>query len=224
MAPMNGVPTAHREYLQAIFALEESGTPAIQARIAEWLGVSRASVSEMIRKLQAEDLVEDAVGAVRLTQSGRSVAESVVRRHRLAERFLAEVLRLPWVKVHAEATVWEHTISDDVEAAIWRALDDPQTCPHGNPIPGTGYQAPPTKPIGDMEVNERLPLERIGEELETDDEMLSFLDEAGIRPGIIIEVVGRAPHDVITVRVGGGDPVGLGPFAAAKMFVALPAE
>lgn len=216
---MNGVPTAHREYLQAIFALEEGGTPAIQARIAEWLGVSRASVSEMVHKLQAEGLVEDAVGAVGLSRRGRQIAESVVRRHRLAERFLAEVLRVPWVKIHAEAAVWEHIISDDVEAAMWKVMDDPQTCPHGNPIPGTGYRAPATIPIWDMEVGERRRLERIGEELESDDEMLVFLDESGLRPGAVVEAVGRTPHDVITVRAAGGEPVGLGPFAAARLFV-----
>ena len=79
---------------------------------------------------------------VRLTEEGRHLAAVVVRRHRLAERFLSEVLKLPWAKVHEEAEVWETMISDDVEKAMWAAMDDPKTCPHGNPIPGAGYRLP----------------------------------------------------------------------------------
>lgn len=216
---MSQIPSSHSEYLQAIFALEEGGVPAIQARIGDWLGVSRASVSEMVRKLQGEGMVAETTGAVRLTGEGRVVAESVVRRHRLAECFLSEVLRLPWVKVHAEAAVWEHVISDDVEAAIRTAMDDPQTCPHGNPIPGMGYEAPPTTTISEMEVGETRVIERIGEELEGDMEMMEFLDTAGLHPGSEIEVVGRTPHDVMTVQTAGSDPVGLGSFAAERIRV-----
>jgi DtxR family Mn-dependent transcriptional regulator len=216
---MNEIPASHREYLQAILGLEESGINAIQARIADRLGVSRASVSEMVRKLQAEGLVAESTGAVRLTAEGREVAESVMRRHRLAERFLSDLLRLPWVKVHEEAAVWEHVISDDVEQALLDVMDTPQTCPHGNPIPGTGYVSPPVKPVADMEVGERRPLMRMSEELEMDSEMMAFLDEAGMRPGAEIEAVGRTPREVITVRAGGSEAVGLGPFAADRLFV-----
>jgi DtxR family Mn-dependent transcriptional regulator len=214
------VPDAHREYLQTIFALEESGVEPIQARIADWLGVSRASVSEMIRKLGAEGMVKaDGDGAIRLTSDGRSVAEVIVRRHRLAERFLAEVLRLPWVKVHAEAAVWEHVISEDVERAMWSVMDDPGTCPHGNPIPGSGFVPPPTRPIATVPTGEACVLERISEELELDEEMLAFLDDAGLRPGVEIRITGRTPHDVLTISAGDSDPVGLGPFAADRLFV-----
>ena len=213
------IPSAHREYLQAIFALEEGGTPAIQARIADWLGVSRASVSEMVRKLHNEGMVAETTGPVRLTEEGRRVAESVVRRHRLAERFLADVLALPWIKVHEEAGSWEHVISSDVEAAMRRVMGDPQTCPHGNPIPGMGYVAPETVAIGEMEAGDRGVVERISEELESDLEMMGFLDESGIRPGLALEIVGRTPHDVMTVRAGGSEPVGLGAFASERIRV-----
>ena len=213
------IPSAHREYLQAIFALEEGGTPAIQARIADWLGVSRASVSEMVRKLHNEGMVAETTGPVRLTDEGRRVAESVVRRHRLAERFLTDVLALPWLKVHEEAASWEHVISDDVEAAMRRVMADPQTCPHGNPIPGMGYVAPDTVTISEMEAGDKGVVERISEELEGDLEMMGFLDESGIRPGLELEVVGRTPHDVMTVRADGSDPVGLGAFASQRIRV-----
>lgn len=140
-----------REYAEAIWEIEEEGIEVIQARIADWLGVSRASVSEMMKRMAGEGLVA-VDGGIRLTAEGRHLAEVIVRRHRLAERFLAEVLKLPWDKVHAEAEVWETTISDDVEKAMWAVMDDPKTCPHGNPIPGAGYKPPKMKPIAAMEV------------------------------------------------------------------------
>ena len=216
---MSHIPSSHSEYLQAIFGLEESGVPAIQARIGDWLGVSRASVSEMVRKLQSEGMVAETTGAVRLTDEGRVIAEIVVRRHRLAECFLSEVLRLPWIKIHAEAAVWEHAISDDVEGAMLMVMGNPQTCPHGNPIPEMGYQAPPTKPVSEMEVGEVRVIERIGEELEGDLQMMEYLDDASLHPGTELEMVGRTPHDVMTVQTAGSDPVGLGLFASARIWV-----
>ena len=152
-----------REYAEAIWELEEAGIRVLQARIARWLGVSASSVSEMMRRMQTEGLVE-ITDEVTLTEVGRHLAAVVVRRHRLAERFLSEVLRLPWAKVHEEAEVWETMISDDVEKAMWNVMDDPKTCPHGNPIPGAGYQPPRMKPLADMESGETLLLERISEE------------------------------------------------------------
>ena len=176
-----------REYAEAIWELEEAGIPVLQARIAGWLGVSPASVSEMIRRMLAEGLVE-VDEEVRLTEEGRHLAAVVVRRHRLAERFLSEVLKLPWAKVHEEAEVWETMISDDVEQAMWDVMDDPKTCPHGNPIPGAGYQPPEMKPMAAMDSGETLALERISEELELDIEMMRFLDKNQLRP--------RPPHPV----------------------------
>src|SRR5690606_8132894 len=109
----------------------------IQARIAERLEVSRPAVSEMIRRLENEGIVEMAGNTITLTEAGQAVAERVVRRHRLAERFLTDILKLSWAEAHQEAGKWEHIISPTVEAAMTRLLGDPTTCPHGNPIPGT---------------------------------------------------------------------------------------
>jgi DtxR family Mn-dependent transcriptional regulator len=208
-----------REYAEAIWEIEEEGIEVIQARIADWLGVSRASVSEMMKRMAGEGLVA-VDGGIRLTSEGRHLAEVIVRRHRLAERFLAEVLKLPWDKVHAEAEVWETTISDDVEKAMWAVMDDPKTCPHGNPIPGAGYKPPKMKPIAAMEVGERLRLERISEELELDAEMMGYLDRSSLRPGAEVEMRRRDPHGAVTAAVN-GDPVGIGAFAAERLFVAI---
>jgi DtxR family transcriptional regulator, Mn-dependent transcriptional regulator len=207
----------YREYAEAIWELEEEGIEPIQARIADWLGVSRASVSEMVKKMEADGLVT--VEPISLTAAGRHLAEVVVRRHRLAERFLSEVLLLPWAKVHAEAEVWETMISDDVEAAMWGVMENPTTCPHGNPIPGAGYKPPKMKPMAEMEQGERLVLERISEELELDADMMGFLDDSGLRPGAVVELDRRDPHGALTVRVDSGASVGVGTFASERLFV-----
>ena len=208
----------HREYVGAIWEIEEEGIPVIQARIAEWLGVSRASVSEMMRKLHAEGLVTS--DPIALTDEGRRLAEVIVRRHRLAERFLSEVLGLPWDKVHPEAEVWENVISDDVEQAMWAAMENPTTCPHGNPIPGAGYKPPPMQPLADIGVDDPAVVERISEELELDDELMGFLDRSGLRPGRTVAVVGKSPQGTLTVQVEDGVPFGLGDFVAERVFVA----
>ena len=208
-----------REYAEAIWEIEELEIPVIQARIADWLGVSRASVNEMVHRMKDEGLVtiED---EIKLTEEGRHLAAVIVRRHRLAERVLTDVLKLPWDKVHAEAEVWETTISDQVEQAMWAALKDPQTCPHGNPIPGANYRPPKMKPISSMEPGEVRPLERISEELELDDEMLGFLFDSGFHPKTDIELVGKDPQGAYTVSVA-GKRVGVGEFAADRLFVAI---
>ena len=210
--------TPYREYAAAIYELHEAELPVIQARIAEWLGVSRPSVSEMVHRMEADGLV--AIGdEVELTDAGTHLAEVVVRRHRLAERFLTEVLGMPWVKVHEEAEVWEHAISDDVERAMWDKLDDPKTCPHGNPIPGAGYRPPPVMPLADL-ADEPAVVERISEELELDDDIMDYLDVNGLRPGAKVQAVGRLPDGTLTVRVDDGLQIGLSPFIAERVFAA----
>ncbi len=216
---MEGYPSAYREYAAAIYELAEEGIPVIQARIAEWLGVSRPSVSEMIRRMLSDGLVE-LDGEVRLTDEGRHLAEVVVRRHRLAERFLSEVLGLPWVKVHPEAEVWESVISEDVEAAMWKALGDPATCPHGNPIPGAGYRPPRMQPVAAMAPGTAARLERISEELELSGAIMGFLDESGLRPGSEVRLVG-SDRDRFEVEVA-GTPVTMERFVAERLFVEVP--
>jgi len=208
---------AFREYAAAIYEVSEEGLPVIQARVADWLGVSRASVSEMTKRMVEEGLVTSD-DELRLTEEGRHLAEVVVRRHRLAERFLTEVLGLPWVKVHAEAEVWEHAISDDVEAAMLTRLDNPTTCPHGNPIPGLGYRQPALVQLSGVGPDPMV-LRRISEELELDPEIMGFLDDAALRPGATLERVASTPDGTLTVRVNGGDQMGIGAFIAERLFV-----
>ena len=134
------------EYLETIFALEEEGIPVIQARVAERLDKAAPSVSEMLDRLEADGLIARRGRRIAMTGAGRSLAEGVVRKHRLAERLLVDIIGLDWDKAHVEAGRWEHVISDDVEARLVVLLDNPTTCPHGNPIPGAGDGSPPAAP------------------------------------------------------------------------------
>ena len=143
---------AFEEYCETIFELAEDDLEVIQARIAERLEVSRPAVSEMIKRMEKEGLVTSDAEGISLTADGRDLASSVVRRHRLAERFLTDVLGLTWTEAHHEAGKWEHVISPSVEDALNRLLGSPTTCPHGNPIPGSSYREPDTRHLADVAV------------------------------------------------------------------------
>lgn len=208
---------AFEEYCEAIFELNEDDVDVIQARIAERLEVSRPAVSEMIRKLEHEGLV-DLDGRITLTTDGLRLAESVVRRHRLAERFLTDVLGLSWAEAHKEAGKWEHVISLHVEEAMDRLLGEPTTCPHGNPIPGADYLAPDASPLAEVQVGSAFTVSRIPEELEFSPGMLEFLERADILPGRDGVVTAASPDGTTTVEIGGSH-VGIGAFAAARILV-----
>ena len=168
-----------------MLSLAEEGVPVIQARIAERLGRSAPSVSEMLDRLREDGYVTREGRRLSLTESGQALAEKVVRKHRLAERLLVDVIGLEWHKVHREAGRWEHVISDDVEARLVELLGDPATCPHGNPIPGSHSPAPsvPVRPLAEVDAGERVRLFRISEEVELNLGSLTLLDEGGFIPG-----------------------------------------
>jgi DtxR family Mn-dependent transcriptional regulator len=207
------------EYLEAMFELEEAGVAVIRARLAERLGHAAPTVSEMVRRLEGDGYVQTKGRTLKMTSSGRNVAESVVRKHRLAERLLADVIGLEWHKVHAEAGRWEHVISDDVEERLVILLENPSTCPHGNPIPGTTPPKRKLRPLGEAAAGERVRLERITETVELDRETLEYLDRSGFRPGSEATVQGTAPDGTLTLSVD-GRPMAVGPSLAAELYVA----
>jgi DtxR family Mn-dependent transcriptional regulator len=210
------------EYLETMLSLAEEGVPVIQARIAERLGRSAPSVSEMLERLIDDGYVSRDGRRLDLTESGRALAEKVVRKHRLAERLLVDVIGLEWHKVHREAGRWEHVISDDVEARLVELLGDPATCPHGNPIPGSGSVAAPvsTRPLAEVGSGERVRLVRISEEVELNLGSLTLLGEGGFIPGVVAVVGGRDGEDNLEVQVEGGDEtLRLSPDLTDRLFV-----
>src|SRR5436853_4896741 len=166
--PVTGYHPAVEEYLETILELEESGIPPMRARLVERLGVSAPAVSETVGRLAREGYVTlDEQRVVHLTDEGRGYATSIMRRHRLAERLLVDVLHLPWHQVHEEAGRLEHAISANLEAHLVKLLGDPATCPHGNPIPGSHSPAPtdPLEPLGALLTGRSAEVRRISEEI-----------------------------------------------------------
>ncbi len=184
----------------AIFELEEDGITVIQARLAERLGHSPPTVSEVIRTLLKEGTVTKSGRGISLTESGRQKAQSIVRKHRLAERLLVDILGLDWHLAHEEAGRWEHVISDRVAGRIAALTANPSTCPHGNPIPGT-IQLPDDGRVrlADASVGKFVSLVRIGEGAESKGETLSYLFNSGISIGTTLKV--SKPLKPQTVRV-----------------------
>jgi len=207
------------EYLEAVYELQEEGTPVIQARLAERLGHAPPSVSEMIGRLRADGFMESEGRSLRLTSKGRKRAESVVRKHRLAERLLNDVIGLEWHKTHLEACRWEHVISDDVEAKLVTLLGNPSTCPHGNPIPGAPVQKRHLTALAESEPGDHVRLERVTEQVETDTKSLTYLDTHGFIPGVDAEVRAKAPNGTLTLAVDEGT-LSIEPGLAAQLFVA----
>jgi DtxR family Mn-dependent transcriptional regulator len=213
---------AFEEYCECVYELHEDNLDVIQARIVERLGVSRPAVSEMIRKLDAAGLVITTGTTITLTADGRALAEQVVRRHRLAERFLTDLLGLSWADAHREAGKWEHVISDAVETAMVRVLGEPTTCPHGNPIPGSAYEvAPDTMPLSEVAVGGAFTVRRIPEELEFTPGLLDFLEQSAILPGRHGTVTATAPDGTVTIEIDDGQPVGVGSYESARILVTV---
>ncbi len=208
---------AFEEYCECIFELAEDDVEIIQARMADRLQVSRPAVSEMIRKLEAEGLVTN-TESIELTEAGLELAQRVVRRHRLAERFLTDVLQLSWAEAHHEAGKWEHIMSENVEVAIDNLLGSPTTCPHGNPIPGSDYVEPNSMPLADQPVGQQFTVRRIPEELEFTPGLLEFLEESSLRPGCSGVITASSPDGTMTVEIDGRH-VGVGTFASERIMV-----
>ena len=208
---------AFEEYCECIFELDEDDVAVIQARIADRLQVSRPAVSEMIRRLEAEGLITTD-DSIRLTTSGLALAQLVVRRHRIAERFLTDILGLSWAQAHHEAGKWEHVMSSEVEDALDRVLGHPTTCPHGNPIPGSQYDAPAMITLSELAVGAEFTVTRIPEELEFTPGLLDYLEESSIQPGFVGSITATSPDGTVTVQIDGRH-VGVGAFASNRILV-----
>jgi DtxR family Mn-dependent transcriptional regulator len=210
------------EYLETVLELLEDGTTVTQARLAERLGHSAPTVSQMVRRLVAEGYLEVDHRVVTLTAKGRGRAEQVVRKHRLAECLLTDVIGLAWDKAHEEAGRWEHVISDEVEGLLVKLLGNPSTCPHGNPIPGAPVQAGQLTALAGFSPGDRVRLERVTEQVEVDREALTYLADNGFLPGTAAEIRTKAPDGTLVLDLDQGT-IAVGPALAEHLFVAVPA-
>jgi DtxR family transcriptional regulator, Mn-dependent transcriptional regulator len=190
---------AEEEYLQTIFWLQEAGLPMTGANVARAMQLSAPTVHEMIGRLERDGYVtRGADKALSFTDNGREHAEGIVRRHRLIERFLTDVLGIPWDEVHEEAERLEHAMSPVLEERMLAAIGDAKTCPHGHPIvAGTRIQGVPLADVAEGATVKVLRFENEAEEL------LHYLKTTGIEPGVegVVEAAGSEGGEVV-VRAG----------------------
>ena len=207
-------------YLKTVYELGEEGVVPMRARIAERLGHSGPTVSQTVARMERDGLLHlEDDRSISLSPSGQAKATHVMRKHRLAERLLIDVIGLEWELVHEEACRWEHVMSEQVERRLLTLLDHPHHDPYGNPIPGLGelgdvVAAPPEPRLRSLaqaatEVDgaERVVvvLRRIGEPLQVDVELLGRFAEAGLRPGTTLQL--QRGDDVVSVRAEGSELV-----------------
>jgi DtxR family Mn-dependent transcriptional regulator len=208
------------DYLEALYELQEEGFPTIQAELSRWMGVSRASVSEHVKRLLADGLVVADDRTLRFTPAGLTMAVSLVRRHRLAEHLLIDIIGLPWHKAHEEAERWEKVISDEVEQRLVIILDDPGACPHGNPIPGSSHEVDVSTLVAlkDLGPGTDAVLQRLTEDLELELDVMRYLEESQLMPGSAFSVTNVGPDGTMQLEVA-GQPVALGAHLADNLWV-----
>jgi DtxR family Mn-dependent transcriptional regulator len=203
-------------YLRTIFELEEEGIVALRARIAERLGHSGPTVSQTVARMERDGLLHVTGDRhLELTDLGRDKAMRVMRKHRLAERLLLDVIGLEWQYVHDEACRWEHVMSERVERKLLGLLADPRESPYGNPIPGLEELGGPPVVAADFRdgvlplpealaavPGGRFVLRRLGEPVQTDTAFMGRLAQAGLRPGTGVSATRRG--DTLSVHAGAG--------------------
>jgi DtxR family Mn-dependent transcriptional regulator len=191
------------EYLEAIYRLETKIGFARTMKLARQLGVVPGSVTNTIKSLERRGLViHEPYKGVKLTEKGRKLALNVLRRHRIAERLLTDVLHLDWSRAHGAACKLEHAIEEDIVKLLEKALGHPKTCPHGNPIPTAcgGIIEEKSEPLVNLNPKEKGIIVKITEE---EPDMLQHLATLSLMPGASVEVEQKAPFDgPITIKVG----------------------
>jgi DtxR family transcriptional regulator, Mn-dependent transcriptional regulator len=218
-APADSRPTPTIEdYLVVIYVMQRDGEEIIAARLAESWDVTPPTVTVTLRRMEKDGWITTHP-AVCLTDAGREAACSVIRRHMLTEWMLARMLKVPWSRIHVEADQMEHTISDETEANMRLSLDDPQTCPHGNPLPGYEHIAAGWLPLTRVQPGDCVIIRRIHETAEDSPDLLQFLEAHGILPGVQASVTEVLPfNQTITLKMG-KQTVALGFQAARYVFV-----
>jgi DtxR family Mn-dependent transcriptional regulator len=190
---------AEEEYLQSLFWLQEAGLPMTGANVSRAMQLSAPTVHEMIGRLERDGYIRRGSDrSITFTDSGADYAEGIVRRHRLIERFLTDVLGVPWDEVHEEAERLEHAMSPVLEERMLAAIGDAKTCPHGHPIVAGARLA--GVPLADVEVGASVRVLRFENEAE---DLLHYLKLSGIEPGMEALVADRDDEEVVLEGAGG---------------------
>ena len=178
------------DYLQLIYTMRSEGKPIIAARIKERRSVSAPTAWATLKRMERDGLVRlDRNHEIELSPKGQQLAESIIRRHMLAERLLTDILKLEWAEVHDEAHKIEHAISPIVERQILSILDNPQTCPHGNPIPGLAAETSPAViPLRRAGEGDTVTINNIAEHAEEDTDLMHYLQRSSLVPGVRLHV------------------------------------
>ena len=194
------------EYLETVYRFQEKSGVARTSDLVKMLKVAPGTVTNTVERLEKESLiVHEPYKGVKLTEKGYRMALRVVRKHRLSERLLTDILNVEWDKAHDAACQLEHGISDEVTKKVEKALGHPRTCPHGNPIPTEcgGVIEEISQPLASFDLRDKGVIVKITDE---NRDLLQYLDGLGLRPGTPLEVVEKAPFSgPITVRVKGKD-------------------
>jgi DtxR family Mn-dependent transcriptional regulator len=208
-----------QDYLSLIYVMERDKQPVVGAHLAELLGVTPPTVANTLKRMTRDGLLTMTKSGTHLTEQGWQAARVVMRRHMLMEWLMRKTL--PWSKLHGEAHQLEHAISAMTETALMEQLGNPQTCPHGNPLPGCEAAVAHLVPLTQVPAGKRVQIERIHELAEENALLLDFLERKNIVPGTQAQVLEVLPfNQTITLQVG-EETVTLGNAAAQHIFVAL---
>ena len=227
-----GLSPAASEYLETIYNTTVEGDPVVGARLAEKFGVSPASVSEMLQRLVRDGYLRvDSPAGPLLTDQGMAAAERSLRHHRLAERFLFDVLHMNWITAHEEAHALQQALTPAIEAGMVALLNNPTTCPHGNPIPGSGppplefLRAQNAQRLSQAPAAIPLMVLCISEVVEDETRLLRYLGEKGLHPGTRIVVQDRGPDErgPLMLEVA-GQMLALSEWVAGKVWVCAPRD
>ena len=190
MPEQKGTTATVEEYLEAILNMVSEHKKVLGARLAERLQVSRPTVTATLQRMRRDGLIAtNRKTGILLTRKGVKLAAGIVRRHRLAERLLMDILKIPWHETHQEACLLEHAMSERVVDRLHEVLGKPTTCPHGNPIPSDDV-LPPIQgvPLNTLPVGTTAVVERISEEANRLPGLMEYLDQTGIKPGATVTV------------------------------------
>ncbi len=213
----SGLSATIQDYLSLMYVMERDGEPIIGSRLAELLGVTPPTVTNTLKRMTRDGLITMNADGTHLTEQGWSAARTVMTRHMLMEWMMLKTL--PWSKLHGEAHHLEHAISAMTEAALMEQLGHPQTCPHGNPLPGCDQAVAGWIPLTQVEAGRSVTIRRIHELAEENAPLLEYLEKNNLMPGVPAEVVEVLPfNQTITLKVG-ERLVTLGNAAAKYIFV-----